>query len=177
MLDESFGGIGIAMPTFVEIGTEVDIEVAGLRSWAIVRNVKLLPSGCRLGLEWKAQALSRRLRELISCGEQLSDLEDELQRLARILPGGLSMLWKLFEAGRWPQLVQSAERLKKEAAICNVTELTAPIERLQECLRGPIAAEAGDDIDRGAIQDAVNRLIDKCVEVCVSRVQCVADGR
>ena len=49
-----------------------------------------------------------------------------------MLPGGLSMMWKLFEAGRYHHLVDSAERLKKEAITADASELTTPIGRFQD---------------------------------------------
>ena len=163
VIDESFGGLGVAAPVHLNTGSEVDIELCvemgGIRSNAIVRHSVGLPSGCRLGLEWKAQALSRCLRDLLS----VESTSGKLQPLVRILPGGLSVMWKLFEAQRFSQLLHSADRLRKEAAACGVTELSGPIEKFQcgvrEVLDGDRANEASDTVEQ-----ELNELIRKCIE-------------
>ena len=163
VLDESFGGLGVAAPLHFDSGTEVDIELSvemgGIRSVALVRHCTALPSGCRLGLEWKAQALSRCLRDLLAVGSSAQ----KHQSLVRILPGGLSVMWKLFEAGKWAHLVDSADRLRKEAAACRVNELSAPIEQFQA---GVLAAIDANDSENAsiAIKTELNKLITKCIE-------------
>ena len=163
VIDESFGGLGVATPLKLGVeqtGTEISVDMTGVQNKAVVRHVSMLPSGCRLGLEWKAQAVSRCLRDLLKA-EQTSV---EHQQLARILPGGLSMMWKLCEAERWTHLLNSADRLRKEAAACQVHELSAPIERFQSKVRE--AADAQDSTEaRQLVELELNRLIETCLEL------------
>jgi hypothetical protein len=163
VIDESFGGIGVAAPFRIEPGREIDIELSvemgGIRSTALVRYATKLPSGCRLGLEWKAQALSRGLRDLLTTD---TSSKENLQ-LVRILPGGLSVMWKLFESQRWEQLLASADRLRKEAAACRAQSLSEPIDRFQHGIREAMEAEEGVDAN-SAIENELNTLISKCIE-------------
>lgn len=163
VIDESFGGLGVAAPIQFEAGQAADVELTidmdGVRNTAIVRHVSALPSGCRLGLEWKAQAVSRCLRDLLKAEKS----SQNHQQLVRILPGGLSMMWKLYEAERWPQLLNSADRLRKEAAACSVNELSAPIERFHTKV-GEAVDSASPDAGQ-LIEAELNKLIWKCIEV------------
>lgn len=163
VIDESFGGLGVAAPVHLNTGSEVDIELCvemgGIRSNAIVRHSVALPSGCRLGIEWKAQALSRCLRDLLS----VESTSEKLQPLVRILPGGLSVMWKLFEAQRFSQLLHSADRLRKEAAACGVTELSGPIEKFQCSVREVLDGNNDDDAS-DIIEQELNTLIRKCID-------------
>lgn len=162
VLDESFGGLGIAAPVKIEAGAEIDIKMSdgmgGIRTVALVRHAKPLPSGTRVGLEWKAMALSRCLRDLLSAQKT----SKKHQSLSRILPGGLSVMWKLFEGGRWEHLIDGADRLRKESAACNVQELSAPIERFQATVRDAMKDESKDP--REAVRLALDGLILKCVQ-------------
>lgn len=163
VLDESFGGLGIAAPIdFLEPASEIDVELAFdsgvVRSLAVVRHAAALPSGCRLGIEWKAQALSRKLRDLIDVPPH-----GALQPhpLARILPGGLSMMWKLFEAGRWQHLIDSGERLKKETAAAQVITLLGPIEQFQQAVA--LHTDSAGEVDVPEIRRALELLIERCI--------------
>ena len=161
VLNESFGGLGVAAPVKIEPGREIDVELCvemgGIRNVAFVRHASSLPSGCRLGLEWKAQAVSRCLRDLL----RAEKASKKHHQLVRILPGGLSVMWKLCEAERWEQLIDSADRLRKEGAACQVHELSAPIERFQSKVRNAIETSTANEV----VEDELNRLIKKCIEV------------
>lgn len=162
VLDESFGGLGIAAPIKIEAGAEIDVKMSdqmgGIRTVALVRHAKPLPSGTRAGLEWKAMALSRCLRDLLNAQKS----SKKHKSLSRILPGGLSVMWKLFEGGRWEHLLDGADRLRKEAAACDVQELSAPIERFQKSVRSAVDDEANDT--REAVRKSLDSLILKCVQ-------------
>ena len=162
VIDESFGGIGVAAPVKLNegigIGIELTVQMDTVQSSAIVRHVVELPSGCRLGLEWKAQALSRCLRNLLVAKKTAH----RYQPLVRILPGGLSLMWKLLEAGRWQHLVDGSDRLRKEAAACGVTEMSGPIDRFQKAIREAIDIRSGDVA--AIAETELNSLIDRCVD-------------
>lgn len=165
VLDESFGGIGVLSPVEVPVGSEVDCtlssEQGGIRAVAYVRNVTPQSEGARIGLEWKAQALSRNLRLLLSA----KDVPDRLQALVRVLPGGISIMWKLFEAQEWQQLLFSSERLRKESAACYVHSLIEPIEEFQEVLRQSIEKELPDIKKR--VETALTKLINQCIDLII----------
>lgn len=162
VLDESFGGIGVAAPVRIEPGTEIEVELSiemgGIRSLALVRHAKPLPSGCRLGLEWKARSLSRHIRDLLSADEE--NLRNN--RLLRILPGGITVMWRLFEAERWLHLIVAADRLRQEAAACQCPELRPAIDAFQKQVN-----EAMDLNDDEQITATVRRAMDVMIRECV----------
>ncbi len=165
VLDESFGGLGVLSPVAIAVGTEVDCTLApeqgGIRAIAYVRNMTPQSEGARVGLEWKAQALSRNLRVLLTA----NDVPDHLRSLVRVLPGGISIMWKFFEAEEWQQLLVSANRLGKESAACYVHALIEPIEEFQEVLRHAIGNELPDI--KGRVETALTKLINQCIDVIV----------
>jgi len=160
VIDESFGGLGIAVPVKLQPGQGVDVELTieygGVSCVALVRHVAVLPSGARLGLEWKAQALSRCLRELLKVETQVN------QELGRVLPGGLSMMWKLFEAERWEFLLDNSDRLRREVSSCGVHELTQLITQFQTVVQAMIDNPSEDKLP---VEDALNSLISQCIKV------------
>ena len=162
VLDESFGGLGILVPAEVKLGKEVDVELSkamgGVRSVALVRHIRPSANGDRIGLEWKALALSRCLRDLL----QAQQSSDKHKSLARLLPGGLSVMWKLYEGGRWEQTLQSAQRLKKEAAGCQVHDLSEPIEQFDKAVRA--AMDSGEK-PKETVRLELDRLILRCIRV------------
>lgn len=164
VIDESFGGIGVAAPIKIQagsqLGMELTVETGALRSVALIRHTTALPSGCRLGLEWKALALSRGLRELLNLGQSSTTN----QQLIRILPGGLSVMWKLYEAKRWEHLLASADRLRKEAAACHVHSLSKPIDNFQDAIRHSMTDQSAEDVE-DVVQRELTQLIATCVEV------------
>ncbi len=119
MLDESFSGIGVRSRIYVEAGEEVEIDFNGVRVWAIVRHASPLEDAYRLGLAWKAEGVARKLRNSI---EQAALDGVFLNSFVRMLPGGLSMMWKLFERGKWTQLSVLLKRMRKEAAVGGVSD-------------------------------------------------------
>ena len=161
VIDESFGGLGIAVPVKLQPGQGVDVELmidyGGVSCVALVRHVAILPSGARLGLEWKAQALSRCLRELLKVDTQIN------QELGRILPGGLSMMWKLFEAERWEFLLDNADRLRREVSSCGVHDLTQKIQEFQAVVQNEIDNPSAGD--KSEVEKALNSLISQCIKV------------
>ena len=162
VLDESFGGLGLAIPFQCDpksqLNVAVMIEIDEVKTTALIRHVVPLPSGSRIGIEWKAQAVSR-------CFHQLAQLSDKAASdpLNQILPGGLSFMWKLFESGKFHHMLQSADRLRREAVACNAPALTAPIERFQSQVGSIVDTHSEADI-RDLAQRELNLLIEKCVE-------------
>ena len=165
VIDESFGGIGVLAPVQIAVGTEVDCtlspEQGGIRAIAYVRNMTPQSEGARIGLEWKAQAISRNLRVLLTA----KGVPDHLRSLVRVLPGGISIMWKFFEAEEWQQLLVSANRLGKESAACYVHALIEPIDEFREVLRHAIGNELPDIKER--VEAALTKLINECIEVIV----------
>lgn len=166
LIDESFGGIGVLVPSHIKLGKEVDIELSqalgGIRSVALVRHIRETESGNRVGLEWKALALSRYLRDVLHVGERST----RHRSLCRILPGGLSVMWKLYEGGRWPNLIDSADRLREEAANCHLQELCSSIDEFKQGILAAIQSQATDrklDISE-VIRAELDTLILKCIQ-------------
>ena len=161
LLDESFGGIGVLVPPGISLSGEVDVELSqaqgGIRCVAFVRNIRPTDEGGRVGLEWKAQALSRGLRRLL----QADKSSQRHKSLGRILPGGLSVMWKLYEDGKWQHIIDSADRLRKEAAACEVHELREPIDAFQSRLRTEIES-AGEEMNK-IVRLELDRLIATCI--------------
>ena len=161
VIDESFGGIGIEIPVKLNQGDDVDIavnvEYGGVTCIALVRHISAMDDGTKMGLEWKAQALSRCLREILSADTQVN------RDLTRILPGGLSMMWKLFEARRWEFLLDSADRLRREVASAGIQELSQPITEFQEAVQSVIDVPSAESSNQ--VCNALNGLIGHCVRL------------
>ena len=168
VVDESFGGIGIAVPIKLSsdadkqhlVDREITVEYGGVKCVAVVRHVARMVSGCRLGLEWKAQALSRVLRDLLSVKA------DSNQELVRVLPGGLSLMWKLYEAGHWPMLKENAARLRKQVRNCGADQLLESIEEFFVTV-SQVAQDASMDAQeaKDQIHAALNQMISECIAV------------
>lgn len=155
VVNESFGGIAIKVPgltTIQQPGAELLIDKQGVKTYAVLRHIE----NEELGLEWKAQAIANAFRR---------DSTSESHRpLADIMPGGLSLMWKLYESRRFEQLGESADRLRRESAACGVLALSEPISEFQNEVRDAI--NQGDDCGL-AIRDALDQLISACEEaVC-----------
>ena len=170
VIDESFGGLGIAVPLKLTgeeavselADRELNIEYGGVSCVAVIRHVATMESGCRLGLEWKAQSLSRCLRDLLKL-QPNGGGED----LARILPGGLSMMWKLYEASRWHFLLDNTDRLRRQVASCGVTNLLEPIDLFQQTVLE--VADAGGEMAE-AKKDKVKTGLDDLIRQCIAAV-------
>ena len=166
VIDESFGGIGIAVPLKLTgddarkelTGRELTVEYSGVSCTAVIRHVKSMQSGCRLGLEWKAQALSRCLRDLLKLQPNVGE------ELSRILPGGLSMMWKMYEAGRWHVMAENASRLLRQIAAYDIDTLVQPIELFSATLER-VCAAPDDESSKETVHDALNELIQECIRV------------
>lgn len=166
VIDESFGGIGIAVPLKLvgddsvrELAErELTVEYGGVSCVAVIRHVAPMQTGCRLGLEWKAQALSRCLRDLLKLQPDVGE------ELTRILPGGLSMMWKLYEASRWHFLLDSTDRLRRQVSSCKVSELNEPIEHFQQIIREVSGlGESTTDAAKEQVKAGLNNLIRQCI--------------
>lgn len=163
VIDESFGGIGIAVPLKLEpdqgIDIELTVEYGGVSCVALVRHVAALPSGCRLGLEWKAQALSRCLRDLLKIQPE------ENVDLLRVLPGGLSMMWKIYESGRWCVLIDCAGRLRRQVGATDAIDLDIgkPIDQFCERVQEVADSDHDDVIAKQMVCAALNDLIKRCI--------------
>ena len=48
--------------------------------------------------------------------------------MARILPSGLSKMWRLFEAGNWIRLMDTAEKLRRESVVDRLVGLNEIID-------------------------------------------------
>jgi hypothetical protein len=164
LLDESFGGIGVLVPDHVTLGKEVDVELSqalgGIRSVALVRNIQPTNDGSRVGLEWKALALSRYLNDVLQAGK----VSRKHGSLSRILPGGLSVMWKLYEGGRWEHILDSADRLGEEAQEGNASELLGSIADFKSEVSSAIETKNNNQI-REKVRLALDKLILKCIRV------------
>lgn len=166
VIDESFGGIGVAVPLKLASedsaerlsGREITVEYTGVSNTAVIRHVARLEAGCRLGLEWKAQALSRYLRDLLKLQPNVGE------ELTRFLPGGLSMMWKLYEAERWFVMRENADRLLRQIGTVKIDALIEPIERFRDAIR--VACERAETQSPAQdVRQALDCLIQECIEV------------
>ena len=169
VLDESFGGLGLMFTERVRLNVDENIQIAhnGVRAWAVVRHIAVSNVlTCRVGLEWKAAALSRRARAAMSRGAlQPTNDSREAKRRARFLsliPGGVNVLWKLFDAGNWPALVNSLERLRRESSACAIEELNV------------LAGEVESLIEGNANSQHIRPALDALVEYCLHLVEMAA---
>lgn len=164
LLDESFGGIGVLVAEHVKLGKEVDVELSqalgGIRSVALVRNIQPSTDGNRVGLEWKALALSRYINDVLQAGKT----SNKHRSLSRILPGGLSVMWKLYEGGRWEHILESADRLGEEATEGSVAELTPAISEFKRQVSDALATKDANLI-REKVRVELDKLILKCIRV------------
>ena len=162
VLDESFGGIGISVsgPSGVELGQEIELTYNGVRMWAKVQNILTTEQGdSRWGLAWKAVGIAARAR--IVCDptrlKQLSEpAQRNLARFADMLPGGLYMMWNLFEHGKWRELDEAAERLAQSGRRCGLTSLLQPVDSLRKAMR------AGVRLDE--LRQKLDDLLEHCLE-------------
>lgn len=157
VVDESFGGIGLRFDTSLQFTAEQEFEVSynGVQLWAVVRHVTEDDAGRhRVGLEWKASGLSRAARQTIE-----DDRDDvELSKFKETLPGGLYMMWRLFECGEWFQLGEKADKLRRLASRCEFAEtLSNRVRRLQAAVELPDPKESS--------RKALLSLIEECVRV------------
>lgn len=146
VLNEGFGGVGVHSRIYVDTGEELEIDYSGVRVWAMVRHASPADEAYHLGLEWKAEGVARRLRNTI---EQAAWDGIFLNSFVRMLPGGLSMMWKLFERGKWTQLSGFLERMRREAALCGVDGLTDSAMRLQSEIDATL-----DEVTNELMQDS-----------------------
>ena len=165
VVDESFGGIGIAIPVKLADDAqqqdwedlELTVEYAGVACTAVIRHVESMQSGCRIGLEWKAQALSRCLRDLLRLLPNVS------QELSQILPGGFSMMWKMYEAGRWGIILESAERLSRQISRSENPLLVESIVRFKDIMQHVCESEEQASL-KERVQTALDTLIRDCIQ-------------
>ena len=135
-----FGGIGLSFDTKVPFhpGQELEVHHNGVRVFGIVRHFSVSDNGCsRVGLEWNAFNLAQTARKRIA----LSGKEDVLHPFRECLPSGFYMMWKLLENENWIELAETANRLKKLAAKCEVPTLCSFVRELQEAAQSAAPRE------------------------------------
>lgn len=162
VLDESFGGIGVSVPGHhcVELGQDIELTYNGVRMWAKVQNILTTEQGdSRWGLAWKAVGIAARARTVCD-PTRLKLLSDPAQRnLARfvdMLPGGLYMMWNLFEHAKWRELDEAAERLAQSGRRCGLTSLMQPVDSLRKAMRTGVRL--------GELRQKLDDLLEHCLE-------------
>lgn len=172
VIDESFGGIGIAVPLKLapDAGKrdwedlKLTVEYAGVTCSAVIRHVEMIESGCRLGLEWKAQALSRCLRDLLDL------LPNADQDLRQMLPGGLSMMWKLYEAERWDVMHESAGRLLRQISKSDNAEFVEAIVQFKQVMQETSESlTTTKESPKERVHTALDILVCDCLQALAAR--------
>ena len=131
--------------------------------WAVARHISHDgEGGCRLGLEWKAAGLARKARRAerypdTSDRNRFAEVSTERSQFVRLIPGGLYMMWRMFESERWYELGETAHRLGREASACKVKHLKYHVHQLQDSL--------AQQKPKPHIRAALDRLIDECVRL------------
>lgn len=125
VVEESFGGIGLLFkehPNLVE-GQIIRFVYSGVEASAVIRHVRHDDArSYRVGIEWVAEGLAREIRE--KCALRSQPTQDKrLEALLQILPGGVSMMWKLHEAEKWNELEAATDRLRREALRCRAERI------------------------------------------------------
>ena len=168
VFDESFGGIGLefteVMP--VPIGVELQIGYNGLQLTGLVRHVSITDTdGCRIGIQWKADGLADQARKIVSTYEQAAATEESRDpaveqrlRFLRLLPGGLHMMWKLFENGKWLELATTSERLAREASRYGIRSVRPVVDALQDAV--------ARSVDAASMRPLLEKVVDRCLEAC-----------
>ncbi|OHB76124.1 MAG: hypothetical protein A2W31_09495 [Planctomycetes bacterium RBG_16_64_10] len=140
VLDESFGGIGLAMDDVSRLvpGAELSLWYDGTLMRGVVRNI--VPSGdgrFRVGVEWHL-------------GDATSEEPDA--GAARI-EGCLFVLFRMWEAGRSDEVVAEVTKLQQEATRDGRSRLAGCAGELLTVLR---------DRPLSGVGDQLARLVDAC---------------
>ncbi len=161
VVDESFGGIGLRFADCPGLrpGQEVEISYNGVETCAVVRHSRREGhDGYRIGLQWKAEYLANEVRELNIKRTSRGD-ESPIDSFVQMLPGGIVMMWKFFEAGKSLELMETTGRLQREGRHCGIQSLNTFVDRVQTVL--------ADAEPRKVVREALCSLIDECMRVAV----------
>jgi len=140
VLDESFGGIGLAVepPLDIDVGTPIDVTYEGIPLRGIVRNISHASAcGQRLGIEWSGTVPG-----------------DGRQPGHRTVDRCLLVLFRMWEAGQWRDLTRAAQQLVTDARSAGWGDLTRRAESL--------ALAAADPPNAAAIRTSLAALVDLC---------------
>ncbi len=159
VIDESFGGIGLRFEVDLDLqpGQEVEVSYDGVETYAVVRHSGSDgQGGYRIGLQWKAHLLAREARELQQDWASHSG-NSEMDSFIQMLPGGVFMMWKFFEAGKSLDLLETTERLQGEARHCGIDSLVPHVREVQKAV--------SDNEPKQVIRKALCSLIEECIQV------------
>jgi hypothetical protein len=159
VIDESFGGIGLRFELSPELIVDQEVEVSydGVETSAVVRHSGSDgKGGHRIGLQWKAQMLAREARDLQQMWATHSG-DKKMDSFVQMLPGGVFMMWKFFEAGKSWNLLETTDRLQGEARHCGIDTLKPLVQAVQR------AVAEGDPKD--VVRKALCSLIEQCIQV------------
>ena len=164
VVNESFGGVGIVFEQRVPLksGRQLELNYHGIPTSAIVRHVtSFAKGGCLVGIHWKSNELARRTDQLktLLCRTDLV-LPDNLRRFIELIPGGIQLMWKLHEHGKWIELAESVDRLGRDASSGGVHGTEECIGILLQLLEEPNA-----EAIRTALDDVVSFFINRTTEV------------
>lgn len=99
------------------------------------------PETIRCGIAWKAVGIASRARRICDPmrAKLMSDpAQRSLARFVDMLPGGLYMMWNLFENAKWVELDEAIERLVQSRKRCGLTSLAQPVKSLRKSLRSGV---------------------------------------
>jgi hypothetical protein len=159
VIDESFGGIGLRFEVAPDLQPEQEVEVSydGVETYAVVRHSGSDgQGGYRIGLQWKAHLLAREARELQQNWTSHSG-DSKMDSFIQMLPGGVFMMWKFFEAGKSLDLLDTTERLQGEARHCGIDTLASHVKEVQTVVSA--------DEPKQVIRKALCSLIKECIQV------------
>ena len=144
VLDESFGGIGLALDGLlpVRIGENVAINYEGTSMSGVLQYAVSTQDGQqRVGIEW-LPALLRPSSQHVTIAQ---------------IEGRLLALFRLLESGSWSELARAARQLSHEAEALGFEELVQSA--------GALIHAVEDQHDKQAVLKAVEALVDACTAV------------
>ncbi len=167
-IDEAYGGIGVLVaqqPNLVA-GQEADVLYNGKRMTAVVRHVH--PSGYdghRIGLAWKGTVLSQRARAALKLRRKQGRVGSNkaFEMLVRSVPGGVQMMWSLYESENYVELGEATERIAKQGRAAGIGGLT------------PLAEEVTSVIAEQASYQEIGGALDELINGCIAIVEGSAD--
>lgn len=165
-IDESEGGLGIAIPRRLSagelpLGTELIVHLGEVPRVAVVRHLQPLTWGCQLGVEWKFHELARRTRELLAAAPR------KHHELARILPKAIGALWMYLETRQWGQLVARAGQLRDERVARDLPLFQQCVETFQQRVRQIVSEGGRVDLIASSVELAVHDLVQACVAAAI----------
>jgi hypothetical protein len=159
VIDESCGGIGLRFEVAPDLQLEQEVEVSydGVETYAVVRHSGSDgQGGYRIGLQWKAHLLAREARDLQQNWASHSG-DSEMDSFIHMLPGGIFMMWKFFEAGKSLDLLETTERLQSEARHCGIDSLASHVKQVQTVVSA--------NEPKQVIRKALCSMIEECIQV------------